>query len=158
MATATTTTAGVFAGKWGFYPTDKDTFLKLKYLNKLAEKAKRQKASWDRWERKEPHNRVSRSRIRNSEGRKVGYQAAVPIPEPKIDNVFLTKKTYQTQSDRSGRWHPSTKFDRETVEFTGGWVYDTYRSARFPKTTEGEVKKLSYLEAIDFWYERATKK
>jgi len=45
--------------RWGFHPCSYETYLKLKFLNKFYVKGLRQIASWERWNRKMPHNRLS---------------------------------------------------------------------------------------------------
>jgi hypothetical protein len=60
----------VYQGKWGYYPCDQETFLKLKKLNKAFCKAQKQTAKWHRWNRKKIC---------------VG-------PEPQVSNVFCEIK------------------------------------------------------------------
>jgi len=47
----------VYKGKWGYYPCNYKTFLKLKEINKHYEKSKRDAKTWYRWARKIKSNR-----------------------------------------------------------------------------------------------------
>src|SRR5262249_21733788 len=79
--TNTSTNPGVCASRWGFHNSDYQTYRKLKVLNFLYLDPLRRAAAWQRWERKEPHNRVRR--------RKDGTRE--PLPEPAISPLFSTK-------------------------------------------------------------------
>lgn len=136
--------------RFGFHPCSYEMFLKLKALNRMYWEALHQQAAWHRWERKEPHNRVIRPRIRNSKGEVVAYGATIPRPEPKL-NSFLEKVTYQTRQDRQGQWQ-RTAISREKVVFKEGWgkVLSDYSNARYAKPTPEEVKPLELsIEQID---------
>lgn len=109
----------VVQGRWGYYPCDHATFLKLKELNKFATKAIRQAAARLRWMRKKPDaDGVRRywKAVRNAQGQRIGYEAekvARPIP-PATNNLLLL-------ADRIAR---------------------NYRLSRFPKATAEEVQPL----------------
>jgi hypothetical protein len=45
-------------GRWGFHPCSHELYRKLKRLHFLAYEAKRRQAAWNRWDRKDPQNRV----------------------------------------------------------------------------------------------------
>ena len=53
----------VHRSRWGYYPYDYETYLKLKQLNRIYYKALKQSARWERWARKAPQNRVYRKHI-----------------------------------------------------------------------------------------------
>lgn len=46
-----------YQSKHGYHPCDYKTFIMLKKLNSCIEKAKKKAAAWNRWHRKDPHNR-----------------------------------------------------------------------------------------------------
>lgn len=59
----TVVTEGVYQGRFGFYPCDYETYRKLKRLNFLLLKSRIQAAAQERWDRKQPQNRVIRYRV-----------------------------------------------------------------------------------------------
>lgn len=97
----------VYQGKYGFYPCEYETYLKLKELNKYVTKALQQSANWYRWVRKAPHNRVNRIR-------RTGVILG-PRPEPKINNLFYKKKEYLTHVTRNGEYFKD-KVKEESLE------------------------------------------
>ncbi len=126
--------------------------MKLKQLNKFCQQALRQAAAFKRWERKEPWNRVSRAKIRNSAGQVVGFQPPVPRPEPPL-NSLLEKVQYTTRQDRSGHY-VKKQMEREKVQWK--WICDAaavlqdYQNARRPQPTQEAVKPLKIsLEDIE---------
>ncbi len=121
-------------GKFGFYPCDKDLFLKLKFLNKIYFQSLYMKANWERWNRKAPHNRVMRAKIRNSAGQVVGYQPPIPRSEPQIDSIFLEKKQYGPLTVVECTGHVSNNL--------GQRIYQDYRRARYPVASAADVKPL----------------
>ncbi|MCI0378989.1 MAG: hypothetical protein L0215_15380 [Gemmataceae bacterium] len=100
----------------------------MKELNKLWEKAKRQRASWQRWNRKLPHNRVSRPRLRDERGRTIGYGSPIPLHEPVLHPAFCHKVQLP-----SGRWD---------IELRDVGIESAYRLARHPKPTPDDVTPL----------------
>src|SRR6267142_2725288 len=77
--------------RWGWYPCDYETFLLLKKLHAFYWRALRRYAEWQRWHRKQPHNRVIRQRLVDDRGRKVGSRIVGPRPEPWLCPVFCTR-------------------------------------------------------------------
>ena len=139
-----------FKSRFGWHPCDYATFRKLKTLHKLYWQAVYQKAAWERWERKEPQNRVMRPRIRNAEGQVVGYKPAMPRPEPKL-NGFLKKQTYKTRYNRSGLYL-GKEVERERVvwAFVPEYGWQDYKNARMPVETPEQVIPLKLtIEKID---------
>jgi len=63
-------------------------YQKLRRLNYLCLLTRQQNARWERWNRKDPQNRVIRQWIRNSQGQKVGSVVSGPQPEPKRYRVL----------------------------------------------------------------------
>src|SRR5687768_4663929 len=98
----------------------------LKELNRLWLAAQRQAAAWRRWNRKLPHNRVCRPRIRDDAGRVVGYGQPVPVPEPILDSPFCRKVEL-----------PSGRID---ATLTDHRIEAAYRLARRPRPTMEELE------------------
>lgn len=69
--------------RWGHYPCDYETYRKLKYINKWYWETIYARADLERWERKEPQNRVIRRWIRNDKRQKIGHEVVGVRPEPK---------------------------------------------------------------------------
>ena len=129
-------------GKWGWYPCDRETYHKLKKLNMALTKALSKKSAWERWDRKEPQNRVIRSKIRNSSGQVVGYQAPVSMPEPEVCGIFCQKLVKNVKFGKKGRYYKDG-CDETFVEIDSQSIYENYRRARFPVATEVECVELS---------------
>lgn len=141
-------------GKYGWYPCDRETYHKLKKLNMAWNKALQTKSRWDRWERKEPQNRVIRSKIRNSNGQVVGYQAAVPMTEPEICTLFCQKVVRNVKFTKKGQYFKDG-VDEISVEMIGLAINENYRKARYPVATEAECLELSLtLNEIDSLYSK----
>lgn len=132
-------------GKWGFYPCNREVFLKLKKLNAALERARRQVACWGRWERKDPHNRIVRKRIRNSKGQVVGYQPPKPMPEPALCPAFTQKGEERTNWTKSG--YHTTAVAVIKVRLVHEEIADEYRKARYPVASPELVTPLSITEA-----------
>lgn len=139
----------VFRSKWGFHPCDYQTYLLLKELNRLYEKAKRAYAAWRRWARKLPHNRVMRRWLRNPEGQRIGRQALGPQPEPRLPRLFCTR-TQVVQSTTGNRLGVRVAFD-------GLGVPAAYRTARTPVACAEAVRPLPWTaEEMRWLLEQAT--
>jgi|SRR5581483_5304168 len=118
-------------GKFGWYPCDWATYQKLKKLNMVYDKALRSKARWDCWNRKEPQNRVSRVKLKDSSGRVVGYGVSVPLKEPEVCPIFCVKIG-------------------NLVKMVDLPIYQDYCRARYPVLGEEGVSGLSMsLELIE---------
>lgn len=83
--------AQVFRSKYGFHPCDINLYRKLCVLNKLTYEAEVQFAEWERWNRKQPQNRVIRKKIRNPAGQVVGWSVEGRREEPKVSSIFCRK-------------------------------------------------------------------
>jgi hypothetical protein len=103
-------------------------YLMLKALNQGVLRARRQKAAWERWARKMPHNRVRRPVLRDADGQFAGFGPTEPLPEPIVHSLFCKKVTL-----------PSGKVSVELVEQD---VEAAYRQARQPLPTAQEVLPL----------------
>lgn len=122
----------VFQSRFGFHPCDYELYKKLKFIHKCYYQMLHDAAAWERWNRKEPQNRVIRRWIRNDEGHKVGHEIVGPAPEPQ---VF---------------WD----LQHETRLFKGAWVRD-FQNARMPKKTPEEVRPLEHsIDEINRMYFR----
>jgi hypothetical protein len=100
----------------------------LKDLNKLWQKALRQRAAWERWSRKLPHNRVRRSVVRDHDGNVIEQLPPVPVPEPALSAPFCRKVVL-----------PSGKV---IVQLEDRGIEAAYRLARYPKATAETVMPL----------------
>jgi len=81
----------VFETKWGYVAYSYGDYKKLKEINKIFQKARTAAAQWNRWNRKDEHNRVQKRWIRNDKGQKTGYEVVGPLPEPKVCELFSKK-------------------------------------------------------------------
>ena len=132
---------GVFRSRWGFHPCDYETYCKLKFLNLAYQKAVRLAHAWRRWQRKDPHNRVSRRRVRNSEGWTVAYEPPVPLPEPKSCPVFSQKVFEKRHGDQRGHFSREGFLVEKVVTDDRG-IPDAYASARKPVANQADVQPL----------------
>lgn len=119
----------VYETKWGFVAYSYEDYKKLKQLNKIFWKARRNAAAWNRWARKQPQNRVQKKWIRNEKGQKIGYEIVGPLPEPNVCELFSKKH----------RW-----FD---CYVTDNKIEEEYRKSRKPVPTEEEVEKPGFLSS-----------
>lgn len=141
-------------GKYGWYPCDWDTYKKLKALNMAYDKALREKAAWERWDRKEPQNRVSRVKLKNSAGEVVGYAAPVPQPEPELTSIFCKKVVKNVKWGKKGGYYKDGK-DETFVELYQPPIFPDYWKARYPVAGEEGVSPLSLkLDAINELYSK----
>lgn len=144
-----------YRSRWGFHPCDYATYRKLKLLNRVHERAVRLAHSWDRWHRKDPHNRVCRRRIRDDQGRTIGYAEPVPIPEPPLCSVFCRKEQERRFVDNKGNYCKDGFLDEKVVT-DHGWIATDYSAARKPASEPGAFRPLHGTVAeIDELYEQA---
>jgi hypothetical protein len=145
----------MFRSRWGFHPCDYQTYRKLKFLNQLYLKAVRMAHAWDRWRRKDPHNRVTRRRIRNEKGQIIGYGPPVPLPEPKICSVFSQKMFEQRHVDKKGNFSREG-FTEEKVVTDHIWIPADYASARKPAADPAVIRCLHQnLAELEELYDKA---
>jgi hypothetical protein len=145
----------VFGSRFGFHPCDFSTYRKLKFLSMVYQRAVRLAHAWDRWKRKDPHNRVSRRRIRNAMGQTIGYAEPVPVAEPSICPVFTRKVQEKCFVDKKGKHFKEGFLDEKMVTGDPRIVAD-YSAARKPVPEPGAVRPLCCTGAeIDEWYEKA---
>jgi hypothetical protein len=145
----------VFRSRFGFHPCDYATYRKLKFLNTIHQRAVRLAHAWDRWKRKDPHNRVNRRRIRNEQGQTIGYTDPVPLPEPTICPVFSRKVQEKRFMDKKGKQFKEGFLDERVVTDDSRIATD-YSAARRPAATPEAVGPLGSTRAeIDELYEKA---
>lgn len=141
-------------GKYGWYPCDWATYKKLKALNMNYDKALHEKARWERWDRKEPQNRVVRAKLKDSNGNVVGYAAPIPQAEPEITSIFLKKVVKKVNFDKKGNYHKNG-IDQTFAELTDLPIFNDYWKARYPVAGEEGVDSLSMkLDEINELYSR----
>lgn len=87
-----------FQSRWGFHPTSREASKKLRFINGLYAKSLHMAGAWERWNRKDPKNRVQKNIWRDADGKKYGEniikdEAGNPvlIPEPKFCPLFHEK-------------------------------------------------------------------
>jgi hypothetical protein len=147
----------MFQSRWGFHPCDYSTYRKLKFLHHAYLKSVRLAHVWQRWRRKDPHNRVMRRRIRNDKGQTIGYEPPVPIPEPQMCPVFSRKVPERRHVNKKGQFFRDGFLEEKVVTDDFGIVAD-YAAARKPAKEKAEVQPLRMpLETIDALYEQARK-
>jgi hypothetical protein len=131
----------MFQSRWGFHPCNYQTYRKLKFLYQIYLQAIRQAHAWERWKRKDPHNRVIRRRIRNQKGQTIGYEPPVPLPEPKICPVFSQMVFEKRHVDKKGNFSREG-FMEEKVVTDDLWIPADYASARKPVADQAGVQPL----------------
>lgn len=138
-------TITVFQSRFGYHPCDKETYLKLKRLKKVFYEELKRFADWNRWNRKQPQNRVIRKWIRNETRQKIGCEIVGPRPEPSLPKVFIArKKVYNT-----------TGAGFENGMYNYRWTLDDYGLSEEiyncrPKSSPQDVKPMRMtIEQID---------
>jgi hypothetical protein len=131
----------VHRSRWGFHPCDYATFLLLKKLNVLCERARRQFAAWQRWHRKMPHNRVVRRKVVDADGRRIGREVVGQMPEPPLPELFCTVRHVRTYWSQDGRPLKEGRLVEEMC-FDDRGIPEAYRSARRPVLSEADVQPL----------------
>jgi hypothetical protein len=145
----------MFKSRWGFHPCDYPTFRKLKLLNQIYMRAVRLAHAWQRWQRKDPHNRVMRRRIRNDKGQTIGYESPSPLAEPNICPVFSQKTFEKRHVDKKGNFSAAGFMEEKVVTADLGIPAD-YAAARKPVSAAAEVRPLHLsLADIDELYDKA---
>jgi hypothetical protein len=133
----------MFQSRWGFHPCDYRTYRKLKFLNLVYLRAIRLARTWERWKRKDPHNRIVRRRIRNEKGQTIGYEPPVPQSELKICPVFSQKVFEKRHVDKRGNFSREG-FLEEKVVTEDYWIPADYASAKKPVADQTKVQPLHH--------------
>ena len=145
----------MFQSRWGFHPCDYQTYRKLKVLHSVYQAALRMAHAWERWNRKDPQNRVMRRRIRNDEGQTIGYEPPVPLAEPRICPVFSQQVQERRHVDKKGVVHKDGFFHPKVMTDDLG-IVEAYSDARRPAKEATEVRPMRIaVEAIDALCEQA---
>ena len=131
----------VCRSRWGFHPCDFATYRKLKVLHAVYQRALSLAHAWERWHRKAPHNRVSRPRIRDEQGRTVGYAEPVPVAEPPLCPVFSRKEQRKRLIGRTGDSSRDVVLD-DMVVTDGPGIANDYSTARRPAADPAAVRPL----------------
>jgi hypothetical protein len=131
----------MFPSRWGFHPCDYQTYRKLRFLNQVCLQAIRLAHAWQRWHRKDPHNRVLRRRVRNAKGQTVGYEAPTPLPEPKICPLFSQKVFEKRHVDKRGNFFTEGFMEEKVITDDLGIPAD-YAAARKPVADPAAVPPL----------------
>ena len=149
------TIPSVVRSRWGFHSCEFSTYRKLKLLNVVYQQAVRMAHAWQRWKRKDPHNRVSRRRIRSEDGRTIGYDRPTPRAEPPLCTVFSRKAQERRFVDKKGTCFKDGFLD-DTVATDEPWIAKDYAAARTPAAQAGDVRPLHHtVGEIDALYEKA---
>jgi hypothetical protein len=152
----TTLVNDVYQSKWGFHPISKESSKKLRFLNGVYAKAQHMAGAWERWERKQPQNRVQKRILRDSAGQKYGKEIVlddqgkpIPLPEPQICELFHEKVPSHVQ------WGTYISGRAEDNGF-GAKILAASRQARTPQPTQEAVQPFPFTEEeIDRLYESA---
>lgn len=138
----------IHKSSWGYHPCSRETYFKLKALNKLTYISEAQMGNWYRWRRKQPQNRVIRKKIRNENNQIIGYEIVGPAKEPST-SYFCGKSVYEGKFGAyvhlpSGKFVayvlPGEEFVSESEEFKK--VRESYKIAKHPVQNEKDVRSL----------------
>lgn len=148
-------TKQVFQSKWGYHPVSYETSKKLRFINKVFSKAKHVAGAWERWERKEPQNRVIYTYIKGPNDKKTKKvlcdDQGNPVlwKEPNVFNWFFEKKPTERH-----KYYTSKGWCRSGG--LGEAILEASRIARMPANSPEAVQSLKFSEKeIDEIYEAA---
>lgn len=143
-----------FKSKWGYHPCSKETYLKLKKLNKLRWETVTNFHSWLRWARKEPHNRITGRWIQKP-GDEFPTKIQEPATEPRFCKLFVNANKKRDEAARSRRLltevHVRDLHKNENFLL----VEDLYNQSRFPNEKEVAPFSENILKTIDMLIEQA---
>lgn len=146
-----------YQSKWGFHPVSRESSKKLRFLNSVYAKSQHLAAAWERWENKQPHNRVMKRAVKDSSGMKIGTEIVkdensnpVIQKEPEICSLFH-EKIPAKQLSWGGYLAARTKDNG-----FGLTILYASRLARTPQPTADAVKPIEFTEEeIDRLYQIA---
>jgi hypothetical protein len=145
----------MFQSRWGFHPCDNQTFRKLKVLHHVYQTALRMAHAWERWNRKDPQNRVMRRRIRNDKGQTIGYDLPIALAEPRICPVFSQQVQESRHVDKKGVIHKDGFFQPKVMTDDMG-IVEAFSGARRPVKEAGDVRPMRIsVESIEALFELA---
>lgn len=131
-------------GRWGWHPCDYPTFLKLKAIAREYRRAVCLAAAFARWERKEERNRVSRPKIRDEQGRPIGYGDPAPVERPVMDSPLGFVVVSREQFDRSGQYvKEGVQRTRFLIRPEAREALSDYTRARRPAADPSELQPLA---------------
>jgi hypothetical protein len=135
--------AQVYQSRWGYHPCAYATYLQLKQLNRFYLRALRRFADWQRWQRKQPQNRVYRRIHRNDRGQVIGCEVIGPRPEPMLCPVFTVREKVHRHRSTPESDHPGGEsIERVSMKHTD--IPQVYRNARLPVALPELVVPLPY--------------
>ena len=153
----------VHKGRFGYHPCSYETFCKLRFLNGLYQQSLRRRATWNRWNRKAPHNRFHRLKVRDESGRVVGYEfdpdgkryLKIAVLEPTVCPIFNEITEKLSHYDAHGSYH-GQKIPVKCVEVLSHKIPEARKIAGRPVATPEEVQQLPIsVEEINSLYEQA---
>ena len=148
-------TKQVFQSKWGFHPVSYETSKKLRFINKVFSKAQHVAGAWERWERKEPQNRVIYTYLKGENNKKIKKVLCDEQGQPKIweePNVF--NWFYEKIQTERNRYY--TNRGRCQSLNLGELILEASRIARTPASSPEAVQDLKFSEKeIDEIYQAA---
>jgi len=156
MTTTMTTEKKVHQSKWGYHPISREASKKLRFINRVYAAAQHVAGAWERWDRKQPQNRILRRTLKDETGKKYreivkdASGKPVPWPEPEVCPLFHTTSPGYTESYGSIVW------GRAKDNGYGQEIIEASRQARTPQPTPEDVKPFPFTEEeIDGLYETA---
>lgn len=123
----------VFQGRFGYYPCNYETYRKIRAIYSHYWQALHSYGRWTRWNRKEPQNRVSYSRVRNDKGQVVGKVLVGPVSEPQRSNVFYTVRGFRRKCEHA---------------LIDNGISECYNMARMPVENKNDVQNLPLSIAV----------
>lgn len=119
--------------RWGFHPVSYQDYLMLKALHKYHFQALYQRGAWERWNNKDPQNRVTFRKIRNEQGQVIGREITGKVGEPKYNlrGYVIQERQYWSSEQR-----------KVVVDHKGLDIVRDFNSARYPVDTPDQVNFL----------------
>lgn len=98
MSTVNVNEAKVHQSRWGYHPISYESSRKLRFINSVYAKAQHKAGEWERWDRKQPQNRVKRVYLKNIYGQRIRCVEEHLWEEPQIIPYFHEKIPGKTTS------------------------------------------------------------
>jgi hypothetical protein len=148
----------VYQSKWGYHPISLASSKKLRYLNAAYAKAQSMAGSWERWQNKQPKNRILKRIVKNSIGQKIGSEYykdsrgnLIMIPEPQIFYMFFHSINSVRRSEND-----VTNMGKTVDIGLGQKILRASRQERIPYKNPEDVRALLFSEEeIDRLYSKA---
>ena len=156
MTTTMTAEKAVHQSKWGFYPISREASKKLRFINGVYAKAQHLAGAWERWDRKQPQNRVQKQWRGGSPGSRGRLEVVlddagkpIPLKEPRICPLFHEKVPGHVKYGTYFLGYAKDNGFGEKILFAS-------RQARTPQPTPEAVAPFPFTEEeIDALYETA---